>query len=293
LNSSSFAQTILKNTMRKLFLAFGVALSIVACDNSANNNEESTSDVTASGYVETLTSPSGVTINVMKKGDGAMLQQGDVVSVHYTGYLKATGDTFDTSIKRGQPIQFPIGTGRVIPGWDEAIMMLPVGTKALLDIPSGLAYGAQGNSSIPPNSDLMFEVEVVGAQPGPKPIVHEPWSTEGLKKFTTESGLEYYIIEEGSGQMVQPGKKLKVHYHGSLEDGTVFDNSYERGQPLEFVYMQQRMIPGWDEGLGLMTEGTKAKLVIPYTLAYGEAGRPPVIPEKATLIFDIQILEVL
>lgn len=279
--------------MRKLFLAFGVALSIVACDNSAKTTDENQSDEATSGYIETITSPSGVTINVMKKGDGAAVQQGDMVSVHYTGYLKATGDTFDSSIKRGQPIQFPVGTGRVIPGWDEAIMMLPVGTKALLDIPSGLAYGTQGNSSIPPNSDLMFEIEIVGAKPGPKPIVHEPWSTDGLEKITTESGLEYYIIEKGSGQMVQPGKKLKLHYHGSLEDGTVFDNSFERGQPLEFVYMQQQMIPGFDEGIGLLSEGTKAKLVIPYTLAYGEAGRPPVIPAKATLIFDIQVMEVL
>lgn len=283
--------------MRKLFLAFGVALSIVACDNNANNSEENSSDTGSTGYVETITSPSGVTINVLKKGDGATLQQGDLVSVHYTGYLKATGDTFDTSIKRGQPIQFPIGTGRVIPGWDEALMMLPIGTKALLDIPSDLAYGAQGSrGGIPPNSDLMFEIEIVGSQPAPPaptPIAHEPWSTDGLKKITTKSGLEYYIIEEGSGQMVQPGKKLKLHYHGSLEDGSVFDNSFERGQPLEFVYMQQQMIPGFDEGVGLMTEGTKAKLVIPYTLAYGEAGRPPVIPQKATLVFDIQIMEVL
>lgn len=277
--------------MRKLFLVFGIALTVVACDNSGSNSSENAEESTTEN-AETITSPSGVTINISQRGTGADLQPGDIVSVHYTGYLKATGDTFDSSIKRGQPIQFPVGTGRVIPGWDESILMLPVGTKALLDIPAALGYGAQGTPNIPANSDLMFEIEIVGSQPGPKPIAHEAWSTEGLKKNTTKSGLEYYIIEEGTGPMVQPGKRLKVHYYGALEDGSVFDNSFARGEAFEFVYMQQPMIPGWDEGLGLFTEGTKAKLVIPYTLAYGEEGRPPVIPAKSTLIFDVQIMEV-
>lgn len=274
--------------MKKLFIAICAASLLVSCDNASSQNTDDSKPV----IVETIMSPSGVEIQVLKKGEGRMPEQGNKLVVHYTGYLKISGDTFDSSVKRGQPFKFQVGVGQVIPGWDEGMMMLPVGTKALLNIPSSLAYGAQEIPGIPANSDLVFEVEILDAIEGPKPIQHSVWETTNLEKHTTNTGLEYYIIEEGNGPMVQPGKTLQVHYYGYLEDGNKFDESFARGEPLEFVYMQQQMIPGFDEGLGLLTEGTKAKLVIPYMLAYGENGRPPVIPAKATLIFDIEILSV-
>jgi len=104
---------------------------------------------------------SGLQLFIQKQGEGKMPVPGETVGVNYTGYL-TTGKIFDSSIKRGVPISFPVGMGRVIKGWDEGIMHLKEGSKATLFIPSYLAYGAQGAGGvIPPNADLIFEVELV------------------------------------------------------------------------------------------------------------------------------------
>lgn len=108
----------------------------------------------------------------------------------------------------------------------------------------------------------------------------------------TASGLYYIVEKEGTGAKAEAGKQVSVHYAGSLTDGTEFDNSFKRGQPIEFQLGVGQVIKGWDEGIALMSEGAKYKLVIPYQLAYGENGRPPVIPAKAALIFDTELIKV-
>ncbi|MDB5047482.1 MAG: Peptidyl-prolyl cis-trans isomerase (rotamase) - cyclophilin family, partial [Fibrobacteres bacterium] len=84
---------------------------------------------------------------------------------------------------------------------------------------------------------------------------------------------------------------VKVHYAGRLTDGKEFDNSYKRGQPIDFKVGTGMVIPGWDEGIMLMQKGEKRTLIIPSNLAYGPDGRPPVIPQNATLIFDVELVD--
>jgi FKBP-type peptidyl-prolyl cis-trans isomerase len=108
---------------------------------------------------------------------------------------------------------------------------------------------------------------------------------------TTPSGLKYVVTRPGSGPKPTPGTAIKVHYAGRLTDGTPFDNSYNRGQPIEFKVGTGMVIPGWDEALLDMTKGEKRTLIIPPNLAYGPDGRPPVIPQNATLIFDVELVE--
>jgi len=113
---------------------------------------------------------------------------------------------------------------------------------------------------------------------------------EGFEK--TESGLRYKITHKSSsGKKPQKGKNVAVHYVGKLADGTVFDNSYGRGEPIEFPIGIGYVIPGWDEGIRLLEEGDKATFVIPSHLAYGTAGAGGVIPPNANLIFDVELVK--
>lgn len=96
----------------------------------------------------------------------------------------------------------------------------------------------------------------------------------------------------GVGENATAGKTVSVHYKGTLTDGKQFDSSYDRNQPIEFPLGQGRVIKGWDEGIALLNKGAKAKLIIPYWLAYGESGRQPMIPAKATLIFDTELVDI-
>ncbi len=117
--------------------------------------------------------------------------------------------------------------------------------------------------------------------------------TMGSQLQKTESGLEYAILEEGDGPKPQPGQIVTVEYIGVLkEDGKKFDESITRDRPFSFTVGKGQVIPGWDEGLQLLNQGSKAVLFIPYQLAYGEAGSPPVIPEKADLVFYVELTDV-
>ena len=108
----------------------------------------------------------------------------------------------------------------------------------------------------------------------------------------TDSGLRYKMIQKGDGKRAEAGNSVAVHYEGSLENGKVFDSSYPRKKPIEFRLGQGQVIEGWDEGIALLQVGDKARFVIPSDLAYGAAGAGGVIPPNATLIFDVELMEV-
>ena len=108
----------------------------------------------------------------------------------------------------------------------------------------------------------------------------------------TSSGLAYKIIKKGTGAKAEAGKTVSVHYTGKLSNGTKFDSSYDRNQPIEFELGRGRVIKGWDEGISLLNVGSKATFIIPPDLAYGARGAGGVIPPNATLIFDVELVEI-
>lgn len=108
----------------------------------------------------------------------------------------------------------------------------------------------------------------------------------------TESGLRYQIIQKGTGKAAEKGKTVSVHYKGQLADGTVFDSSYKRNQPIDFSLGVGQVIKGWDEGIQLLKVGDKARFVIPSHLGYGSQGAGGVIPPNATLIFDVELMDI-
>ncbi len=112
--------------------------------------------------------------------------------------------------------------------------------------------------------------------------------SEGFEE--TASGLRYQIIQKGDGKKAEAGATVSVHYKGQLADGTVFDSSYKRNQPLEFQVGVGQVISGWDEGILLLNVGDKARFVIPSDLGYGSAGAGGVIPPNAILVFDVELM---
>ncbi|TMO56578.1 FKBP-type peptidyl-prolyl cis-trans isomerase [Pseudoalteromonas aurantia] len=107
----------------------------------------------------------------------------------------------------------------------------------------------------------------------------------------TESGLQYEVVATGEGEKPSAESKVRVHYHGTLINGTVFDSSYDRGEPAEFPV--NGVIAGWTEALQLMQAGSKLRLYIPHELAYGERGAGASIAPFSTLVFDVELLEIL
>lgn len=108
---------------------------------------------------------------------------------------------------------------------------------------------------------------------------------------TTKSGLQYQVLREGTGRSPKATDKVRCHYEGWLIDGSVFDSSYQRGEPADFPL--NGVIPGWTEGVQLMQEGAKYRFFIPYLLGYGERGAGANIPPFSTLVFDVELIKVL
>lgn len=234
------------------------------------------------------TTASGLKYKIIQKGEGKKAEPGSNVSVHYVGTL-TDGTKFDSSRDRGQPFSFKLSAGQVIKGWDEGIAMLQVGDKAILTIPSELGYGSANMGNIPPNSTLVFEVELMDVK---EPV--KPWTITSKDTVTTASGLKYIVVSKGTdpnAAKAEAGKTVDVHYTGFFRDGKVFDSSYERGTPISFPLGQGKVIKGWEEGIGLMYVGDKIRLIIPSDLAYGPGGRGP-IPPNATLLFDCELIGV-
>ncbi len=226
------------------------------------------------------TTASGLASKVIAPGTGDKHPgPEDKVRVHYTGWT-TDGKMFDSSVARDKPIVF--GLNQVIPGWTEGVQLMVEGEKRRLWIPAKLAYeGKPGR----PQGMLVFDVELLDilAVPPPPPDVAAP----PADAQTSESGLAWKVLKPGTGtKKASKGGAVRVHYTGWTTDGKMFDSSIGRGTPAFFELT--KVIPGWTEGLQLMTEGEARRFWIPKKLAYrGAPGKP-----EGMLVFDIELLEV-
>jgi FKBP-type peptidyl-prolyl cis-trans isomerase len=208
-------------------------------------------------------------IKDVKVGRGEPVRVGDYITVDYTGKL-TNGVQFDTSKGTGrEPFKLVLGAGQVIKGWDQGIQGMKVGGKRLLTIPAELGYGARGaGTDIPPNATLKFEVELK--------------AVERVKKV---------VLRPGKGAGAGPGDTVNLHYKGTLTNGKQFDSSYGR-QPFPVTIGQSQVIPGFTMGLLGIKKGEKRRVTIPPSLGYGAQGAGGVVPPNATLVFELEALEI-
>jgi peptidylprolyl isomerase len=241
-------------------------------------------------------------VEVLKNGDGDPIRAGQLIQVHYKGYLaadsalvnKAATDTtveapyFANSYYSGAPLEFAIGVGQVIEGWDKGLVGMQVGEIRKLSVPSVMAYGDNSLEGIPANSDLMFVVELVHAE---KPLDADkfPTDVEKMKWRDLGRGLKVYDEKAGTGKLNAAGNTIKVHYTGWLLSGRKFGSSKDLGKPLEAVMGAGKMIKGWEAGLEGMREGGVRWLRVPPSQGYG-AMAFSMIPPNSTLLFRVEMV---
>ncbi|MGF1508661.1 MAG: FKBP-type peptidyl-prolyl cis-trans isomerase [Myxococcota bacterium] len=224
--------------------------------------------------------PSGLRYKVLKPVESRDRRPSanDSVQVHYTGWT-TDGEMFDSSRTRGRPATF--GLGQVIAGWTEGLQLMAVGERFRFWIPESLAYrGMPGK----PAGTLVFDVELLDVLAAPE--VPENVSAPPDSAVQTASGLAYQVLKRGTGSAKPSAtSRVTVHYSGWTTDGKMFDSSRTRGQPATFPL--NRVIPGWTEGLQLMTKGSQYRFWIPKELAYNDRpGRP-----AGTLVFDVELID--
>ncbi|MBC8255888.1 MAG: FKBP-type peptidyl-prolyl cis-trans isomerase [Candidatus Marinimicrobia bacterium] len=273
------------------YLSMILVITLISCNKPYSKEKEVVEEAqrtTKSEPVvgEEITTESGLKYIDNVIGTGNLPKAGDKVKVHYTGTLE-DGTKFDSSEGRG-PLEFTLGVGRVIKGWDEGISTMKAGGKRKLIIPADLAYGERGAGKlIPPGATLHFDVELVEVV---EAFVDTDFSLPG-REDNTESGLRMIVHKEGNGEKPSVGQTVTVHYTGLLETGKKFDSSHDSGRPFTFPLGQGRVIKGWDEAIALMSKGEKRTLVIPPELAYGSKSNRR-IPANSTLIFEVELIDI-
>jgi peptidylprolyl isomerase len=232
---------------------------------------------------KTYTTESGLQIKFFKINKKAKQPvKDDKVKMNVKG--KLLNDTvWVDSYLQGTPLLLKVGETS-IKGLDEGLCLLHIGDSAVLTIPSALGFGDKAMSNVPANSTLIMTIKLTDIMIQPK-----PYETAGMDTIALPSGLKYIIVNKGKGIKVDSGMTVKVHYTGFFEDGKIFDSSVERGEAIEIPIGKGKVIKGWDEGITKLHVGDKAKLFIPYQLAYGETARGP-IPAKSNLIFDVEVI---
>ncbi len=243
---------------------------------------------------------------------------GDILSLNMM-YVIEDSVLFDNR-DMGTPVYLPMMDSQFPADIYECLAMMAVGDSATFKINAADFFlFTAGMMEVPPfveeDTEMVFNIKLLQAMDEDayfleeqrmmeeqmaedllraeqeEDLMLEYLATEGITVQPTASGLYFVEKERGEGPKVESGNMVSVHYEGRLLDGTVFDSSYDRGEPLEFVVGEGWVISGWDEGISMMHVGGKAMLVIPSHLGYGDRGAGPMIPAYSTLVFEVEVVD--
>lgn len=247
-----------------------------------------------------------------KQNKGAKAKTGDYVTVKMAYRSHSDSLLFDSSTRPEGTLTFPIQDPAFKGALEEGLVMMAAGDSATFKINAdSLFLKTFGMSEVPAEikkgTDITFHIKLVSILSEEEYRKVEEQKAEmrkaeeaasiarflqenNIKDKTRTSGLVYIEQKKGEGAKAEAGKMVSVHYTGQLLTGEVFDSSLER-EPFEFELGEGQVIPGWEEGLALMSEGGKARFIIPSTLAYGDQEAGP-LPPYSTLIFDVELIKV-
>ena len=279
--------------------------------------------VSCSGQKET---DSGITYEIIKKGTGEVPEDGGKWTLNMA-YYKEDGEKLFSTADQGGAMAMAYSAAMLTKNasFEECFSLLSEGDSAVFYVSADSLFKNSYRQPTPPefqgtkiqlriSVDEIFsltEYEEKLVEDSKERLTEEKNAIEayleqvGMVAEVTESGLYYQITEQGDGAIPEVGQKVLVNYTGALLDGTVFDTSieadareagiYTEGRPygpIDFALGQGRVIRGWDIGIGLLSVGSKAKLVIPSPLAYGERGAGAAVPPNAILVFDVELVEI-
>lgn len=288
----------MKKTISKIMLAL-LAVACVFSFNSCSKYKGFKQDKESGIYYKFY----------IQNKDSVQAQTGDVVSLLYQLSLK------DSVLVSTIPIQELVQESFYKGDVYSAIRMLHVGDSATFILDADTFFHYMGGENPFDSKELYFTFKMTELMPKAEvdammaeqeaqynaymeqakaaedSLMQNYIAKNKIKVAPTASGLYFIPKKAGKGAQAVAGQKVAVHYVGKLLDGTEFDNSIKRGEPIEFVLGQGRVIPGWDEGIAMMKEGEKAVLLIPSNLAYGERGNQ-VIPPCSPLVFDVELVKV-
>jgi len=266
--------------------------------------------------ITTTPTASGIYFIEKVAGTGPVVKKGDRIKAHFV-IRTIKGPQLYSSYEVGNPLDVEIGRTFDNDGITEALQMVRMGTKATVLVPSHLAFGREGRGDmVPPYSTMIYEIEVVELvtqeqyqkqqeqkereakmkeekeRAQEKTNIMNYMKQQNLSGKPTATGLYYIETLKGDGPKAEFGKKVKVHYTGTLLDGSKFDSSVDRGQPFEFTLGMGQVIKGWDEGIAKMNVGGKGLLIVPFDLGYGNRAMGDRIPAYSTLVFEVELIGV-
>ena len=221
---------------------------------------------------------SGLRVEWTKK-ENDPIQLNDVVMVNYHARV-AGGDEYDNNDKIGKPVPLKTNIGMMVPGWEKGLLQMNVGDEGRIMIPNALGYGENGYSTIvPPDADLIVDIEVV----------------EKIKPKELEEGVKVYVWQKTTVvDKPKKGDKITFNYFAYTvgEDGKMYDNSYQNGEPFTMIFENDNVVEGLHQGMSELSAGDNAFIEIPASLAYGKTGLQELVPKNTSIVYDVRIISI-